>query len=461
MSEKMIPSNSDLLSDYEKTQNQKAKLERLEKDIKHLERSKAIKAHRLFNPYVMVKNVLSWLLFWPFRVGTLKRLEAENLKLLYLLEKEVARASSYEKLLNQLEMSNEKAIQDLVQYYRKYGQQSDVLKPLINEKQRASKQLKDFADYMLRTYEHVGNQSVKDELVDLTVALYQPTRYPEFLIRMIEQGCYHTPQLDSFSQSLFQRFRLHQEGVILPDYVLDDKRVGYQFIDHFPIKRPEYNPAIYQANDIPLAPATVIKPTTSDGGRGVYLIFEDNKILNVKKGTYLDSLDLVRSSMALDLTSGQVQRDAWYIEPLYLGEKDMPCHDLKFYCFYGEIGLVLETKRTPEVRYCWWTADGESIDTGKYNENLFKGHGFTKDMLEQVKTLSLEIPAPFMRIDFLNTREGLVFGEFTKRPGNFDQFSDTIDQMLGKQFVQAEARLMKDIQRGKAFEAYHDLTIDK
>src|SRR5699024_12457653 len=71
---------------------------------------------------------------------------------------------------------------------------------------------------------------------------------------------------------------------------------------------------------------------------------------------------------------------------------------------------------------------------------------------------SSEIPVPFLRIDFLRGEDGLIFGEFTPKPGNYDEFDERTDQLLGDYFLDAEARLVDDLLNGKQFGAYKELS---
>lgn len=59
-----------------------------------------------------------------------------------------------------------------------------------------------------------------------------------------------------------------------------------------------------------------------------------------------------------------------------------------------------------------------------------------------------------MRIDFLKSKNGMVFGEFTPRPGGYEQFNDEIDRWLGEYFLKAEGRLVIDLLNGKNFDYY-------
>src|SRR5690625_5364905 len=93
---------------------------------------------------------------------------------------------------------------------------------------------------------------------------------------------------------------------------------------------------------------------------------------------------------------------------------------MKFYSFYGKVSLILEIKRDPEIRQCWWLPTGKRVDTGKYEESLFLGHGVTKEEIEMVEALSKNIPAQFIRIDILYGEEYLIFGEYKQYLCNND-----------------------------------------
>ena len=161
--------------------------------------------------------------------------------------------------------------------------------------------------------------------------------------------------------------------------------------------------------------------------------------------------------MAKDLATGWVAENNWLAEELVVEdfEKKIPARDLKFYSFYGKVGLILEITRYPELRQCWWTRDGKRIRTGKYEEQLFKGDGVTEEEIAFIEQLSKKIPAPFVRIDFLKSEEGLIFGEFTAKPGNYDYFNEQIDRQLGDYYLEAEINLTNDLFSNKQFNEFN------
>ncbi|SOC41209.1 teichuronopeptide biosynthesis TupA-like protein [Salinicoccus kekensis] len=279
---------------------------------------------------------------------------------------------------------------------------------------------------------------------------------PEFMMREAMTGSLQLKQAASFRAALNMRIRQYQLTGTLPEYVLDDKQTAYAFMDKLAIRRPWTSDQTYKADELPLEPQTVVKPRDGAGARGVYLIHDINDIIDLKRAKALDSKEALIASMKADVESGWVEEDDWMMEELIMEDREnkIPGSDIKFYCFYGEVGLVLEIKRYPELKYCWWTAEGERVHTGKYDNEPFKGAGVTREEIEMAQKISKEIPAPFIRIDFLRSEDGLVFGEFTPKPGNYDEFDAETDQWMGDLFLEAEGRLFRDLMEQKTFDTF-------
>ncbi|WP_085506198.1 ATP-grasp fold amidoligase family protein [Thalassobacillus devorans] len=289
---------------------------------------------------------------------------------------------------------------------------------------------------------------------------FQVEEIPEFLIRegLTDNPIPLTPAA-SYRASLNMRMRKLQLTGALPEMLLDEKQAAYQFMKQMNVRVPWTTEETYRLKDIPEKTGIVIKPANGAGSRGVYLVYALDDIIDVKRLKKLERWGKLKETMQKDLQSGMVEADSWYMEELILEnkEKKTPASDIKFYCFYGKVGLILEIIRYPELKYCWWTADGERVKTGKYEDDPYKGKGVTVAEIELAAEISTEIPAPFIRIDFLKSEEGLVFGEFTPKPGNYDEFDERTDRWLGDLFLEAESRLTEDLVAGKKFSDYEKL----
>src|SRR5699024_3882437 len=303
-------------------------------------------------------------------------------------------------------------------------------------------------------------QEQRNYIYSIVSAAFQTDELPESMVRPgLDEEPYPLENVGSFRGSLSRRIRQRQlSQTELHEYVLEDKLLAYQFIDQLKIRRPKTESQQFTSLTVPKKARTVIKPVDGAGSRGVYLIYDENDILDVRRSRKLSSIAELEESMAKDLAINWVEEDHWMVEELILEDhqKKLPARDLKFYSFYGKVGLILEIERYPEVRQCWWTAEGKRLRTGKYEESLFKGIGVTKEELQMAEELSKKIPAPFVRLDFLSSEEGLVFGEFTAKPGNYDEFNKEIDRQLGDLYLEAETTLTEDLLANKDFHEFNE-----
>ncbi|MFC3039732.1 ATP-grasp fold amidoligase family protein [Virgibacillus xinjiangensis] len=282
---------------------------------------------------------------------------------------------------------------------------------------------------------------------------------PEFLVR---QGLTDNPieltSASSYRGSLNMRMRKQQLAGTMPEQLLDHKQTAFTFMKGLGVRVPWSSEHSYTLKELPQQEGIVIKPEHGAGSRGVYLIYSHDDIIDIKRSVKLDSWQALQQNMKKDMDSGWVEQDQWYMEELIVENKKekKPASDVKFYCFYGKVGLILEITRYPERKYCWWTSDGKRVHTGKYEENPYLGKGVTKEEVELAASISGNIPAPFMRIDFLRSEDGLIFGEFTPKPGNYDEFDQETDRWLGDMFLEADARLMSDLLDGVQWDDFWD-----
>jgi hypothetical protein len=238
-------------------------------------------------------------------------------------------------------------------------------------------------------------------------------------------------------------------------WILDNKLAAYRFASDLGLEIPITRLHSVSHSDLELAPETVVKPLAGIMSKGVYILGQET-ITDLPRNLSLPSVGALRDSIAHDLSSGDVADDAWIEERLVFSDHDpsLPARDIKFYCFYGVVGLILETVRSPEVQRCWYGSSGKVIRTGKYTDRLFAGNGIPDGYVELAKKISLSVPAPFLRIDFLASPDGPVLNEFTPKPGGSSQFGASIDHRLGNLMVAAAGRLHTDLVNKKVFQEF-------
>lgn len=260
----------------------------------------------------------------------------------------------------------------------------------------------------------------------------------------------------SFRQLLTLRSRRSQLVGAGPEWRLNSKEKGARFARRHGLACPDVYARNVKAEHLEILPGSVIKPASGAGSRGVYLILGDRRIFEPGRNREMQGDNALLESMREDLATKRVRYDCWTVEELVTEDEVglKPGTDLKFYCFYGMVGLVLEVERTDSTRYCEWDGEGKLISTGKYVGKEFSGKGVSAEQLALAAELSLKIPSPFMRIDFIRSStalEGMMFCEFTPRPGNYHRFNLETDRRLGDLYLMAEARLEKDMLQGKSF----------
>jgi hypothetical protein len=318
-----------------------------------------------------------------------------------------------------------------------------------------------FREAMLEALKQASGEgkAAEDRMRHLLLPSFTASELPERFVRGIESR--DVPSLEpvaSFRGQLTTRVRRRQKGHQLPEWVVDDKETALRFASDLGVRVAEVLKEKTPLAELPLQAGTVVKPSEGAGGRGVYLIRSESDILNVKTSTVLYSTSELKELMQEDLDKGRVAEDSWTVEKLYDDDKTGgPARDIKCYTFYGKTALILEITRSPETAYCWWTPEGERMNTGKYSESLMEGSGIRQEELEAASRLSGALPAPFCRFDFLRTTEGLVFGECTPKPGNYDQFNEKIDTALGEAFLDAEERLFQDLLNGATYPHWRNL----
>nr|WP_286186823.1 ATP-grasp fold amidoligase family protein [Geitlerinema sp. P-1104] len=246
----------------------------------------------------------------------------------------------------------------------------------------------------------------------------------------------------------------------LPSATILRKDLGYQFAHQLGCQIPLNSDKVVSLSEIIPQENIVIKPLSAANSEGVYLVKPGYEVTDLNRGEILKNWENLQERLSQDLEQGTVDKDQWIVQELIYedAEKTKPGRDLKFYCFYGRVALVLEICRFPERQYCWWNRNLDEIETGRYENQRFSGQGVTQEQLKFVESLSDKIPSAFVRIDFLKSWQGLVFCEFAPTfPGGYHNFKDSIDQWLGNCFLDAEGRLMKDLLQGKRFEEFSEI----
>lgn len=251
-----------------------------------------------------------------------------------------------------------------------------------------------------------------------------------------------------------------KSGSRYPTFLLDQKLVGHEFAKSLGLNVPKIYKAKVPLSEISFAPCTAVKPVHEDSGRGVFIVDQKGSIFHLNSATYFSSEVEAKNKAQQLLDNKTVSNDDWMIEELILSLDNSIARDVKFYTFYGKIGLILETSRIPKIRRCWYDVNENIVKTGKYDDILFKGAGNLKALTELARSVSRQVPAPFARVDFLVSGGTTYFGEITPVPGSHGAFNHKWDTTLGAMFTEASCRLVHDVAYGKTFSAFSEIEKD-
>lgn len=243
---------------------------------------------------------------------------------------------------------------------------------------------------------------------------------------------------------------------LIPPRILNVKKYGVDFAQRMGLDLPSSVMSL-NAEDVDLTTPSVVKPMHSDGGKSVYapLPKGDGRIEDLFSGRIFKSSTAFRDT----LKSENLPRNKggqWIQEEMVTGSRGSPREtiDVKFYCFYGSVALVLEVDRWGRGEKTFYDCSGVPCDTGRYRYRRKSKPLFTNNLLVKAEEVSKAIPWPHVRIDFLVSDVHEKFGEFTLRPGNPAGFNESYDRYLGELYAEANARLYEDLLMGKAFDEY-------
>ncbi|SDJ27403.1 CapA family protein [Natribacillus halophilus] len=336
--------------------------------------------------------------------------------------------------------------------------------------QELDQKFREYYDYLLTSKKMKARTEQNDEHYNKLSRVVKRDYLSHAFLKGFERRKLNVEKSVSFRDIMVEQSQLRRFGFRGYSWLLDKKNRGYEFADNIKLPRPSTNNKIYSFSDIePQSGPVVVKPVHSTGSMGVYLVYDTNTIFSAREGTWLNSWEELVNNFNSELKSDRnrarpyLPKDQWMIEELINSPDGMytPPPNLKFYCFYGEVVLIFESNQLDERKVCYWDTDMNLVQTGRFEDQFYRGSGFSREELQMVADASLEIPSPFVRLDMLKGERGLYFGEITPRPGRFHTFNDTYDRILGEAYRKAEARIIDDLLHGKEFNAFTEAVFHK
>lgn len=264
-------------------------------------------------------------------------------------------------------------------------------------------------------------------------------------------GVSFTAAMGSYRQFSNEIRRINGQGTLGRIF---KKQGGRDFAEALGLAVAEQYQTSVRLNHLKPVPGTLVKPSKDNGSKGVIVFDHDGGIYELRTKQRYQDWNEAKQFLAESMENGYLVSNRFHLEELLQGPEGGIPHDIKFYTFYGKVGLALEIKRGEEDdRFCFYR-DGEQVNTGKYLDRTFTGAGVPKEWEALARMVSSAVPLPFLRIDFYRTDKGLYMGEFTRWPGSFEDFNLEYDRYLGELFAKADARLYSDLIHGKQFTEY-------
>lgn len=200
-----------------------------------------------------------------------------------------------------------------------------------------------------------------------------------------------------------------------------------------------------------------LKPHNGAANRGVYLLVRksDGRFRNALGGQVLGVDEIVDSYEQL-VADGKVTprfavEELLEPRPELVDRIDIP-DDLKVYCFYDQVTVTMQRRMYGDAdrnnwRFKIWDADWQDLGPVKYADRYDAGlerpYG-AEGVARAATTIARHLRIPFVRLDLFDTARGTVFGEVSVHPGPPEVWDEQSDEMLGRAWEIAEARLLAE-----------------
>ena len=246
----------------------------------------------------------------------------------------------------------------------------------------------------------------------------------------------------------------------------NSKPDGYELASSLGIEVPGRLAAttIDELHELELPDRFVLKPHQGAANRGVFLLVRQGQGFLDLMDMRTKSLDDVVARCRQFAESGAIS-ERLVIEELLRPPTELADHvfvpdDLKVYCFYDRPVLTMQRRMYDARRpkhpaapgpaswmFKFWTTAWEDLGPVKfadrYREALEQPPGGDA-VLAAAARISRTLAVPFVRLDLYDTDRGTVFGEVSPHPGPPEVWSDEMDDLLGRHWELAEARLQAD-----------------
>ena len=241
-------------------------------------------------------------------------------------------------------------------------------------------------------------------------------------------------------------------------WAFNDKPSGYAFAESIGVAVPAVivpNAEMASIDWSELPPRFVIKPRNGAASRGVSLLEStaDGRYHDLMRGE-TNTAEEIRSRY-VDLVDRKLISPHCSVEELLtprleLRDRIDAPDDFKIYCFYDRAAVVMQRRRfcssdSRDWKFKFWTRSWDDLGRVKYLDRCDAGlerPAGAEELIAAAERVGRQLAVPFVRIDFYDTVRGVVFGEVTAHPGPPEVWTAEIDELLGREWENAEARLL-------------------
>lgn len=242
--------------------------------------------------------------------------------------------------------------------------------------------------------------------------------------------------------------------------VVGAKDAGYAFAASHGIATPVVLGRHLSAESIDwscLPDEFVLKSVNGSGGQGVVPLVRHDA------GSYRDMLGSERVVTPEDVTAMLAEKvqtrgvsNELLVEQMlrspYPQWPGLPL-DVKIYCFYGKVGMLMlrssgGSRRNDRIRVRYFDPSGADLGAAMTHREVdpaLPAPIRLPELIDAAQRLSAALPTPFVRLDFYEQPDRIVFGEVTAVPGSPQRARADIDELLGRMWEDAEARLRSEL----------------
>ncbi len=240
-----------------------------------------------------------------------------------------------------------------------------------------------------------------------------------------------------------------------PIWAVNGKLAGYEFARTYGIPVPRIYGQHADPGEIDwraLPDEFVIKTLHGASGAGVLpLIREDGHYQDLLGHNSVLTGDEIVALLRTRIDEGRASASLLIEELLhspYADDRIVPL-DVKIYSFYGTVGMIMVrdangSRDHHEVRARYFDPSGEDLRDVMSHVGIdpsLPGPLHLHELVDAAERLSAALPVPFVRLDFYEKNDGIVFGEITPSPGGSQLPRADMDRKLGELWEDAEARI--------------------